>query len=186
MTTDTRNLRLSLEGRLVDRLSVVSFRGAEEANRLYRIDVDFTTDATDDHLEERLLDRGATLSVLDGGVVARMFHGVAGAVTAHGLYQHDRRAYRLSLVPRMSRLKLRRTRRVWTDVSSLDVAATLFREHGVVHRTRIAEAPPRRPYSRPASSRGPIPSSRRSAGPRRSTTTGAARSRRSLPRTGSR
>lgn len=146
MTTGTRNLGLSLEGRLVDRLNVVSFRGTEEANRLYRIEIDFTTDATDDHLEERLLDRSATLSVQGEGEVARVFHGVAGAVTAHGLFQHSRRAYRLSLVPRMARLGLRRTRRVWADVSSLDVAATLFREHGVVHRTRIAEAPPRRPY----------------------------------------
>lgn len=33
MTTETRNLKLSLEGRLVDRINVVSFRGAEEANR---------------------------------------------------------------------------------------------------------------------------------------------------------
>ena len=40
MTTDTRNLRLFLEGRFVDRLNVVSFRGVEEANRLYRIDVE--------------------------------------------------------------------------------------------------------------------------------------------------
>lgn len=149
MSTDPRAVRLALEGRLLDRLHVVSFRGAEEANRLYRIDIDFTTDASDDHLEERLLDRGVTLSVLDGGAPLRALHGVALAVTAHGLYQHGSqglRAYRLTLAPRMARLKLRRTRRVWTDVSSLDVAAALFREHGVVHRTRIAEAPPRRPY----------------------------------------
>jgi type VI secretion system secreted protein VgrG len=146
MTTDTRNLRLFLEGRFVDRLNVVSFRGMEEANRLYRIDVDFTTDAIDDRLEERLLDRGVMLSVQGSGEVVRALYGIAFAVTAHGVYQQDLRAYRLSLVPRMARLKLRRTRRVWTDVSSLDVAATLFREHGVVHRLRIAEAPPLRPY----------------------------------------
>lgn len=146
MTTDTRNLKLSLEGRLVDRINVVSLRGAEEANRLYRIDVDFTTDSADDRLEERLLDQAATLSVLLDGEVARAFHGIAFAVTTHGLYQHGLRAYRLSIAPRMARLKLRRTRRVWTDVHSLDVAATLFREHGVVHRARVAEAPPRRPY----------------------------------------
>lgn len=96
MTTDTRNLKLSLEGRLVDRIHVVSFRGAEEANRLYRIDVDFTTDATDDRLEERLLDQPATLSVLLDGEVARASHGIAFAVTAHGLYQHGLRAHRAS------------------------------------------------------------------------------------------
>jgi type VI secretion system secreted protein VgrG len=146
MTTDTRNLKLLLEGRLVDRLGVVSFRGTEEDNRLFEIDIDFTTDATDERLEERLLDSAVTLSILDGAEVARTFHGIAGAVEAHGLYLHDRRAYRLRLVPRMWRLKQRRTRRVWTDVSSLDVAATLFREHHVVHRTRVAEAPPKRPY----------------------------------------
>jgi hypothetical protein len=77
MTTDTRNLRLFLEGRFVDRLNVVSFRGVEEANRLYRIDVDFTTDAIDDHLEEHLLDRGAMLSVQGSGEVVRALYGIA-------------------------------------------------------------------------------------------------------------
>jgi len=99
MTTDTRNIRLFLEGRFVDRLNVVSFRGSEDANRLYRIDIDFTTDAIDDHLEEGLLDRGATLSVLEGGEVVRAFHGIAFAVTAHGMYQQGLRAYRLWLAP---------------------------------------------------------------------------------------
>lgn len=146
MTTDTRHLKLSLEGRLTDRLSVVSFRGTEEDNHLFQIDIDFTTDATDERLEERLLDCAVKLEVLEGADVARTFHGIAASVEAHGLYLHDRRAYRLRLVPRMWRLKQRRTRRVWTDVSSLDVAATLFREHLVTHRTRVAEAPPKRPY----------------------------------------
>src|SRR5512146_70953 len=119
MTTPAaQHLSLTLEGRLLDHIGVASFRGTEEVNRLYRLDVDFTTDATDDLLEETLLHRPATLSLFDGAEVIRSFHGIAASVQAHGAYLHDRRAYRLCLVPRMWLLRQRRARRIWPDTSS--------------------------------------------------------------------
>ncbi|MFT3763973.1 MAG: type VI secretion system tip protein TssI/VgrG [Minicystis sp.] len=146
MSSAPPNLRLTIEGRLLDHLGVVSFRGTEEVSRLYRIDIDFTTDATEDQLEEILLRRAVSLSMVDGAEVARSFHGIAAEIQAHGVYQHGRRAYRLRLVPRMWLLKKRRTRRVWPEMSTLDIAAALFAEHGIAYRPRIARPLPRRAY----------------------------------------
>ena len=47
-----RTLSLTIEGRLRDRLDVVSFSGTEAVNRLFGLLIDFTTDATDDFLED--------------------------------------------------------------------------------------------------------------------------------------
>ena len=139
-------LSLTLEGRLRDRMGVVSFRGVEEVNALYHLDVDFTTDATDDELEEALLYRPVTLSIHDDADVVRSFHGIADDIEAHGVFAHGRRAYRMRIVPRMALLEGRRTRRIWPNQSSLDIAAELFREHGFLLRPRVARVLPKRPY----------------------------------------
>ena len=141
-----RTLSLTIEGRLRDQLDVVSFSGTEAVNRLFSLLIDFTTDATDDFLEETLLQRSVTLSIADGTDVVRSFYGIAGAVEAHGAYSQDRRGYRLRLVPRMALLKRRRTRRIWPDVSALDVLAALAKDYSLLVRPRVARALAARPY----------------------------------------
>jgi type VI secretion system secreted protein VgrG len=142
----TENLTLTIDGRLGDRLTVSSFRATEEVNRPCHVDITFTTDATDDNLEELLLLRPATLSVLDGAEAVRWFHGVVEVVHAEGAHQHERRGYRLRLVPRMSLLQLRKGKRAWSDVTSLDIAAELFREWDIPLRVLVARELSKRPY----------------------------------------
>ena len=65
---------------------------------------------------------------------------------SHGSFLHDRRALVLTLGPALARLSLRRTRRIFQDRTSLDVAAELLTEWRVPFRAAVHRPPPVRGY----------------------------------------
>lgn len=121
---------------------VVSLVGVESVSRPFRFEVEFATASA----PAALLGARATLLVRHDGEVARRVHGLVDRVTTADRVDGVHRAT-LRLAPRLVRLRRRRTRRVFQELTSLEIATLVLVEWGLVLRPLAVRPLPRRPYS---------------------------------------
>jgi type VI secretion system secreted protein VgrG len=127
-------------------LRVISFTGREQISSPYAIDVRvFASEGIDD-VDASLLGQPARLILHVAASGARSVHGIVEAIEAEGVYLHDRRAYRLRFSPRLRKLKRRRTRRIFQDLTTAQVVSAILGEHDVALRWQIARELPVRAY----------------------------------------
>jgi len=126
----------------VGALRVVRVRGKEAASRLFSFDVLVALEGK--HPPQ--LGARATLSIRGEGTYVRRVHGVVDAI---GFEEHanGRNLARVRLRPRLVRLRRRRTRRVFQDRTTLEIAALVLLEWALPMSVVVAHALPRRPYS---------------------------------------
>ena len=82
-------------------------------------------------------------------VSPRIVQGIAAQVELVGMRYRAGETlheYRMRLVPKMWLLRLKRTSRIFQDVTVADVVGTVLREAGVPHRWSVTAAMPRRSY----------------------------------------
>jgi type VI secretion system secreted protein VgrG len=102
------------------RITVTSATGDETMNGLYRFDVSVLADADAD-FARRVLETPATLAMAFGGVPVRAVHGIVSACRARGRDLSGAIIYTLRIVPRMARLKKRRTSRIFQDLTTREI-----------------------------------------------------------------
>jgi type VI secretion system secreted protein VgrG len=105
---------------------VVSFRGREEISALYRHQIQIAVSESAEDVGAALLGQRVALLFRSDGEVVRVLHGIAVHVESQGGFLDDRSGLALTVVPAMSRLKRRRTRRIFQHRSSLDIASQLL------------------------------------------------------------
>lgn len=131
---------------LGDPISVSSFRGHEELSALFRFDIRLTSPDLDGALAAALLDAPASLIFHDADGATRAVHGLIARAASHGRFLNDRQSVQITLVPALWRLRRRRTRRIFQERSTLEIAAILFTEWGVTGRVAVERATPKRDY----------------------------------------
>ncbi|MFO0611120.1 MAG: type VI secretion system tip protein TssI/VgrG [Polyangiaceae bacterium] len=128
--------------------TVLSFRASERMNGLFEADVKLALTSAEDL--STLLDERASLVLHDAiaGVLApvRAFHGVISRVRALGDATHDRHAIAVRLVPALWMLRRRRTRRIFQDKTTLEIAAEMLAEWGVPLRVAVQRGLPKRGF----------------------------------------
>lgn len=128
--TSQREFRLRREGEVED-LIVSQFVGRESLSAAYRFDVDIVVSAD---REAPWLSQRVRL-VLSVGGRERVVSGVIGSVRRGLVLAGGQRLVRCRVGPSLSRLRQRRTSRVFQDVSTVDIVVLLLREHGVAVKT---------------------------------------------------
>jgi type VI secretion system secreted protein VgrG len=126
--------------------SVASFRAHEEVSKLYRLDLQLTTDATDEALASSILGEAASLVMSDGGLPIRAIHGIVARAEGHGAFLNDRQGLRLTVVPAVWKLKRRRMRRIFQAQTTQDIATAILGEWGVANRFQVHRDLPVRGY----------------------------------------
>lgn len=126
-----------------DTLRVVSFHAVEEASRLTRLHVRVTAADTSQAQLASLLGEPIVLTFLDDGAPLRTLAGIVARAETSGTVLHDRQVLSLTCVPSFWRLTRRRTRRIFQDLSSAEIAALLLAEWGVPFRFELP-IPPRK------------------------------------------
>lgn len=133
-------LPLALETESGEPVRVLALRGRERVSRLFRFDLEVVSSAA----SELLGARAALVLSADGAVVRRVF-GVVDAVLTRDVEGPEHA--RVRLVPRAVRLQRRRTKRIFQDRTTLQIAAQLLAEWGLPLRLAVARPLPPRPYS---------------------------------------
>ncbi len=118
---------LVIQGLDVD-LKVVQFAGVEAASQHFRFDVTFLARERD-VVTRDVVGRSATLSFQVGDDVRRV-HGVVSRIE-EGEENKKTIAYRLTLVPAVHRLLLRKTSRIFQETSVPDVIAAVLKAANV-------------------------------------------------------
>ncbi|MFO0614900.1 MAG: type VI secretion system tip protein TssI/VgrG [Polyangiaceae bacterium] len=130
-------------------LTVHTFHGTEELNKLYRFRIVVTSRVgLDGSLEEKALGHRAVLSTRIGRV-KREFHGIIWKVEAEGrrgIGTHAMAQHQLVLVPRAWTLKKRKNTRFFQNMRVDQVIAAVLREARVPSSFRIERLPPVRKY----------------------------------------
>jgi type VI secretion system secreted protein VgrG len=130
-----------------DELSVVSFRAQEGVSELYRAEIRVTLAADlGDDLDAALLGQDACLVLTPGADAPRTVRGIVAAAKAEGGFLHDRRSYRLRIVPRLWRLKRRTASRIFQEKTVAEIVDVILGEHGIDHRWELKSTYATRPY----------------------------------------
>ena len=127
-------------------LTVVSFQAEERVSALYRADVRVTFSGAPEGFDASVLGQSACLILSPGADSPGLLRGIVAAVEAEGAVLHDRRAYRLRIVPRLWRLKRRVTSRIFQSKSVVEIVDTVLAEHGIERSWRLRDKYPARPY----------------------------------------
>lgn len=111
-------------------------RGRERVSGGYRFDV---VALSDGEVEDpaALLDQPARLTLLDGAEPVRAVHGVVARVEDLGRALRERRSVRLTVVPRAHRAKLGRRRRVFQDLSTVEIVTAVLAPHEAAVLSRV-------------------------------------------------
>ena len=127
-------------------LRVLAFTGREAVSRCYRFRIDVAvSESLAPDLEDELLGERA---VFDLGPVAdaRVIAGIVRRVEVREALAHDLRAARVELVPRLFRLSLRVTSRIFQDKTVPEIVTAVLEQAGVPHRSALAAKYARRSY----------------------------------------
>jgi type VI secretion system secreted protein VgrG len=142
VTTDP--FTLALPG-LSARVRVTSATGKETMNALYRFDVGVLVEA-DDGFARNVMETPASLAMHFDGVPARVVHGIVSACRATGRDHAGRAIHTLRLVPRLARLKKRRTSRIFQDLTTREIVEQVLAISRVPNRWQLARDFPKRAY----------------------------------------
>lgn len=111
-------------------LQVVSLKGRERVNDVYRYEVTFVTDQAPELVTSALFGMPACLSIKSPGHDPRIIQGVASSVEAIGCIPEERgthrRRFRLEIVPRLWLLRHRRQNRVFQNKSVPDIVDAIL------------------------------------------------------------
>ncbi len=126
-------------------LQVIGATGTEAMNALFHFDVHALV-AADRGFARRAIETPATLSMLFDGAMARAVHGIVGACKATGQEDAGRPIFLIRIVPRMARLRLRRTSRIFQDMSTREIVEQVLAVSRVPNRWELARDLPKRAY----------------------------------------
>lgn len=141
---DAEQFTISLPD-MADPFRVTRVKGTESLNSTYRFDVEVVTTADAD-IAARLLETPATLMMQFGGVTARTVHGIVSACRAIHRTDAGATSYALRIVPRMRRLKKRRTSRVFQDKTTREIIEGVLAISGIANDFRLQRSSSKRPY----------------------------------------
>lgn len=130
-------------------LRLVSFRGRERVSSPFRFRVRAATSLGDsgDDLHESLLGETASLVFFGAYGPERTVTAMIAQVTDHSFTDLGGRSLDLLLVPHLSRLRHRRTRRIFQEKTTLEIASRILGEHKVIHRATASVSLPPRGYT---------------------------------------
>ena len=140
----TEHFTLALPG-LPAQVRVTSATGKETMNALYRFDVGVLVEA-DDAFAQRVMETPASLAMHFDGVPVRMVHGIVSACRATGRDHAGRAIHTLRLVPRLARLKKRRTSRIFQDLTTREIVEQVLAISRVANRWQLVRDLPKRAY----------------------------------------
>src|SRR5580704_9258529 len=116
-------------------LEVLSFRGKERVNDVYRYDVTFATAVDEDTLHASLFGEPGCLTIKAPGYDPRVIQGIVASVEGLGGVPGEqgtgRRRYRLEIVPKLWLMKQRRKNRVFQQQSAPDIVNAMLTEVGM-------------------------------------------------------
>jgi type VI secretion system secreted protein VgrG len=130
---------------LTAELQVTGAVGTEAMNALYGFDVDVLVSA-DPGFARRAVETPATLWMRFDGVPVRAVHGIVGACEATGQEEQGRPIFQLRIVPRLARLQLRRSSRIFQDLTTREIVEQVLAISYVANRWDLAQALPKRTY----------------------------------------
>jgi type VI secretion system secreted protein VgrG len=131
--------------RLAADLQVTGATGTEAMNALYRFDVHALV-AADRGFARRAIETPATLSMRFDGAAVRAVHGIVGACQATGQEEAGKPVFLLRIVPRAARLRLRRTSRIFQDMTTREIVEEVLAVSRVLNRWELASPLPKRTY----------------------------------------
>lgn len=127
-------------------LRVVSFTGRERLSRPFAFDLVVAgRDVDEARLPQEAVGQAARLTI-HGPAGARMVRGVISRCASAGAHLHERTAWKLRLVPRLSMLRLRRNSRIFQDRSTPEIVTAILSEAKIAHRWDTARPYPARAY----------------------------------------
>lgn len=126
-------------------LEVTSALGEEAMSALYRFDVRVLVDG-DDGFARRAIGAAALLTMQFDGAAIRTVHGIVSTCQITGRTESGAAISTLRIVPRMSRLKKRRTSRIFQDVTTREIVDQVLAFSRVASRWQIARELPTRAY----------------------------------------
>jgi uncharacterized protein involved in type VI secretion and phage assembly len=116
-------------------LQVVSLRGRERVNDVYRYDVTFATDIDPAVVTTALFGLPACLSIKSGGHDPRVIQGIASSVQALGCVPGEegskRRRYAIEIVPKLWLLQYRRQNRIFQNKTVPQIVKTVLEGVGL-------------------------------------------------------
>ncbi len=116
-------------------LVVVSLKGRERVNDVYRYEVTFATDQAPELVTSAIFGMPACLSIKSPGHDPRIIQGIASSVEAIGCIPEERgthrRRFRLEIVPRLWLLRHRRKNRVFQNKSVPDIVQAVLGAVGI-------------------------------------------------------
>ncbi len=135
-------------GRFLGDLRVVSFRGHEGMNRLYRFDVRATvTGGEVSGFASQALEMPATLTMHFEQDAWRTVHGMITTAEAIGRTSVGEQMVSLRIEPRMAWLKKRRTSRIFQDRTAREIVDDVLGQRNLLRRWRLARELPKRTYA---------------------------------------
>lgn len=129
--TSTLSVHIESKGQRWEHVRVLELTGREAISEPFRFDLEVACDP-DQLLPEQALP-GAEVSVVfeDEGLEVRRIHGVLGPIRDRLDPAGDRRAYRLRVVPRASRLALVETQEIYLDLSIPEILRSKLEQHDI-------------------------------------------------------
>src|SRR6202453_4711548 len=116
-------------------LEVLSFRGKERVNDVYRYDVTFATAVDEDTLHASLFGEPGCLTIKAPGYDNRVIQGIVASVEGLGGVPGEQstgwRRYRLEIVPKLWLMKQRRKNRVFQQKSAPQIVKLMLAEIGM-------------------------------------------------------
>lgn len=128
-----------------DDVVVTRVTGREALSRPFAFEVEFRRADREAIPLADLVGTAGHLTLVRPGLGERHVDGLVrdvGLAGVEGGHPH----YRARLVPRLAELAMRRGRRIFQDLSALDIVKQVLDEGEVAHREQVNAAPPVRPY----------------------------------------
>jgi type VI secretion system secreted protein VgrG len=128
-------------------LNVLSFEGREEMNGLYSFEVLLWGKEIDEgNFETTVLGRPAVLSMHLAADANRHVRGIVSSVVFEGRREGGRRAFRVTIVPRLWLLQKRVNSRIFQDLTAQQIVDALLEEHGIKRAWNLLVKYPIRQY----------------------------------------
>ncbi len=128
-------------------LNVLSFEGREEMNGLYAFEILlWGKDLDEGDFEVTVLGRPSVLSMHIAADTNRHVRGIVSSVVFEGRREGGRRAFRVTIVPRLWLLQKRVNSRIFQDLTAPQIVDKLLDEHVVAHEWNLLVKYPIRQY----------------------------------------
>ena len=128
-------------------LNVLSFDGREEMNGLYAFEILlWGKDLDEGDFEVTVLGRPSVLSMHIGADTNRHVRGIVSSVVFEGRREGGRRAFRVTIVPRLWLLQKRVNSLIFQDLTAPQIVDKLLDEHVVAHEWNLLVEYPIRQY----------------------------------------